>query len=539
MTIRKFGRLVLAGTLSIVACAAGNPSFATMAASGNDFWASPHLVTSQGAVTMKGRELHFTADAGTIILRDDHGRSTGEMFYVAYFKSGGRASHRPISFLFNGGPGSSTAPLLIGAFGPVRVTTRSHALTPPAPYSVAANQYSLLDASDLVFVDAMGTGFSRIIGQGEGGVGSAKMFYGVDPDAKAFEQFIVRFLSKYDRWNSPKYLIGESYGTTRSAAVAYLLEQNDGIDLNGIVLLSTILNFDIGIVDQPTENPGVNLPYALALPSYAAVAWYHGKLSKSQARLRPLLERAQSWAMGPYLSALDSGSDLSRQQERRIATQMSQYTGLSERYLLKAGLRVTGPEFEHQLLLSSGESTGRLDGRFAGPTFDKLAETPSYDPEIAAIGPAYVSATLQYLRDTLRFGRGHRYRFLPASVGNDWNYLHTPPGQSSPAFTATNVMPDLAAAMSLDPDLKVMANEGYFDLATPYFAAAYQLHQLPMRRVLEHNIQVYYYHSGHMIYVAPRALALLHTNIVHFIRATEGARLRDDIGSRRAMDLVR
>ena len=531
MTIRMSRRLALVGILAIITIVASNPVPAKASASGGDYWATPRTVTTHGSIRVKGYVLRFTADAGTIVLRDEQGRPTGEMFYVAYLKDGGRTSNRPISFLFNGGPGSSTAPLLIGAFGPERVITRSHALTPPAPYSAVPNKYSLLDVSDLVFVDAMGTGFSRIIGKGEGGAGSAKMFYGVDPDAKAFEQFIVRFLSKYDRWNSPKYLIGESYGTTRSAALAYLLEQNDAIDLNGIVLLSTVLNFDLGVVDQPAENPGVNLPYALALPSYAAVAWYHGVLPNRPTRLRPLLKQVQSWAMGPYLRALDSGSTLSRQQELRIATQMSQYTGLSESYVLKAGLRVSGPEFSHQLLLSRGESAGRLDGRFSGPTFDKLAEVPSYDPEITAIGPAYVSATLQYLRNTLRFGRGHRYKFLPATVGNDWNYLHTLPGQGEPAFTATNVMPDLAAAMSLDPDLKVMVNAGYFDLATPYFAQTYQMHQLPMRRALERNIEFHYYHSGHMIYVAPSALVQLHANIVRFIRTTEGANHLEGVGA--------
>lgn len=534
MTIRVARRLAQAGIVLIMAAATCAPAAGLVP--GDYYWTKPHTVATRGSVTIGGHVLHFSADAGTIVLRNRQGQPTGEMFYVAYFKQSRRSADRPISFLFNGGPGSSTAPLLIGAFGPVRVLTQSHALTPPAPYSMVANQYSLLDVSDLVFVDAMGTGFSRIIGKDEGGIGSAKMFYGVDPDAKAFEQFIVRFLAKYDRWNSPKYLIGESYGTTRSAAVAYLLEQNDAIDLNGIVLLSTVLNFDLGVVDQPAENPGVNLPYALALPSYAAVAWYHRMLSNRPARLRPLLEQVQSWAMGSYLRALDAGSRLSRQEETRIATRMSQYTGLSMSYVLRADLRVSGPEFEHQLLLSRGESAGRLDGRFSGPTFDKLAEVPSYDPEISAIGPAYVSATLQYLMNTLRFGRGHRYRFLPAAVGNDWNYLHTPPGQSAPAFTATNVMPDLAAAMSLDPDLKVMVNAGFFDLATPYFAAVYQMRQLPLRRALERNIEFRYYHAGHMIYVAPHALKRLHANIVQFVHSTDGAARADAISGSGVID---
>lgn len=522
MYIRKLLRAAKVAAVLALAAVPGGPAHATAPPAGRNYRGVPHTVATRGRVTIDGHEFRYTADAGTLILRDGHGRPTGEMFYVAYFKDGGHRADRPITFLYNGGPGSSTAPLLIGAFGPVRVRTRSHGLTPPGPYSVVRNQFSLLDASDLVFVDAMGTGFSRVLGKRARGAGTAKMFYGVDPDARSFAQFIVRFLSKYDRWNSPKYLLGESYGTTRTAAVAYLLEQKDGINFNGVVLLSTILNFDLGI-DQPNENPGVNLPYALALPSYSAVAWYQDRLADRPRRLGPLLRQVQSWAMGPYLSALNSGNALARTQERSIAAQMSRYTGLSTRYILKANLRVSGPEFEHQLLLSLGKSTGRLDGRFAGPVLDKLAQVPAYDPEIAAIASAYVSATNLYLRDTLHFGKGHVYRFLPALVGNDWNYLHTPPGESAPAFTATNVMPDLAAAMTLDPDLKVMVNAGYFDLATPYFAALYQMRQLPMRRRLERNIELCFYRSGHLIYVAPHALMRLHGNIVRFIRGTDGS----------------
>jgi carboxypeptidase C (cathepsin A) len=455
------------------------------------YWATPHAVATQGEVTVDGHPVRYTADAGTLILHDAQGRPTGAMFYVAYFKQGA-APRRPIAFLYNGGPGASSAPLHIGAFGPVRVATADHSQTPPAPYSLVSNPYSLLNASDLVFVDAMGTGFIRL------------------------------FLSQYGRWNSPKFLIGESYGTTRSAAVAYRLKQ-EGVDLNGIVLLSTILNFDVGVVDQPNVNPGVNLPYALALPSYAAVAWYHNLLPQKPSVLRPWLERVQSWAMGPYLAALDEGSALQPAEEVRIAAQMSRFTGLTTHYLLSADLRVAGPEFEQQLLLGRGEATGQLDGRFTGPVMDPLAERTAYDPEIAAIGSPYVSAINQYLRQTLHFGGLHRYYILSDAVGDAWNPLHVPPGQGAPAYNATNVLPDLAAVMTLNPDLKVMVNAGYFDLTTPYYAAVYQMRQLPMQRRLQQNIEYCFYQSGHMIYVDPRSLARLHANIVNFIRSSDGS----------------
>lgn len=523
MPTRSSLRTALASSLPLmgavlaapVPAAAGTPSSPSAA-----YWAIPHAVTTEGEVTVDGHPIRYTANTGTLILDDDQGRPTGALFYVAYFKDGAD-SRRPIAFLYNGGPGASSAPLHIGAFGPVRIVTADHSQTPPAPYSLVTNPYSLLDSSDLVFIDAMGTGFSRILGADAGGAGTPKMFYSVDGDASSFTQFIRLFLSKYGRWNSPKFLIGESYGTTRSAAVAYRLKE-EGIDLNGIVLLSTILNFDVGVVEQPNLNPGVNLPYALALPSYAAVAWYHDALPERSA-LHPFLAQVQSWAMGPYLAALEKGADLPQTEKTQIAAQMSRFTGLTPGFLLRAGLRVTSPQFEQQLLLARGKVTGELDGRFTGPEMDPLAEATGYDPEISAIGSAYVSGINEYLRKTLHFGELHQYYVLSDSVGDAWNPLHVPPGQSSPAYNATNVMPDLAAAMTLNPDLKVMVNAGYFDLTTPYYAAFYQMKQLPMPHQLRRNIEYCFYQSGHMIYVDRGALAQLHANITDFIRSATGS----------------
>lgn len=529
MTIRGSVLAALAGTVLAMSAAVAAPASTDTATSPTQppsYWATPHAVTTHGEISVEGRPLRYTAIAGTLVLHDPRGRPTGAMFYAAYFKEGTDGT-RPIAFLYNGGPGSSSAPLHIGAFGPVRVVTVDHGRTPPAPYSLTANPSSLLDAGDLVFVDAMGTGFSRILGADAGGVGTPDEFYGVDADAKSFTQFIKLFLSKYGRWNSPKFLVGESYGTTRSAAVAYRLEQQ-GIGLNGIVLLSTILNFDIGIVDQPNVNPGVNLPYALALPSYAAVAWYQNALPARSSALLPWLGRVQSWAMGPYLAALQQGSALPQAEATEIAKQMSQFTGLSTGYLLRAGLRVSGPQFEHQLLLDRGEATGQLDGRFTGPVMDPMAAASAYDPVIAAIGPPYVAAINEYLRGTLHFGGMEQYEILSDPIGEDWNPLHIPPGGSAPAGIATNVMPDLAAAMTLDPDLKIMVNAGYFDLTTPYYAAVYQMRQLPIRRELQQNIEYRFYRTGHMIYLDPHALGQLHANIASFIRSADGRAAQKD-----------
>jgi carboxypeptidase C (cathepsin A) len=496
--------------------------------------AEPQTVTTQGVVTVGGQLIRYTADAGALVLRDGRNRPTAEMFYVAYFKDAAKASGRPIAFLYNGGPGSSSSLLLMGAFGPVLVMNGSDGAA--APYRLGNNESSLIDASDLVFVDAVGTGFSRILGGDEGGAGTPKMFYGVDPDATSFAQFIERFLSKYGRWNSPKFLIGQSYGATRSAVLAYVLEEDAMIPLNGLVLMGASLNFDASS-GQPSLNPGINLPYALSLPTYAAAAWYHGLAPRAPQDLRAWLDEAQTWAMGPYLAALDQGAALPAAARARIAATMSRYTGLPESYILSANLRVARPQFEHELLLAKGEVTSSLDARFAGRMIDPLSENAEYDSELGYLTWAYTAAVNDYLRGTLHFGRGRRYTFYAPDINSQWDLLHSPPGADGPAYTATNVMGDLAFEMTVNPRMKVMVNAGYFDLDTPYYAAVYQFAQLPMARGLQSNIEFHFYRTGHMIYMTPGALPQLHDNISRFIRAAARAgigRIRQTSRSRYA-----
>ena len=319
-----------------------------------------HQVTS-GAVLAAGRSIGYQAEAGILVVhvkdpmdddppRDEKGGATppqppeAGMSYVAYFRGDKEDSRRPITFLYNGGPGSSTVWLHMGAFGPKRVVTADNTHSPAAPYRIIDNDYTLLDVSDLVFVDAPGTGFGHLRGTDK-----EKAFYGVDQDAHAFANFIVEFLSRHNRWNSPKYLFGESYGTTRSAALANILENEKSLDLNGIILLSQILNFDDS-VDGPQFNPGVDLPYALALPTYAATAWYHHKLPNQPAALEPLLREVESFAMTDYLQALAAGSTLSAERKSGIAARLHDYTGLPADYIERANLRVNGGEFEKTLL---------------------------------------------------------------------------------------------------------------------------------------------------------------------------------------------
>jgi len=450
--------------------------------------------------------------------KTDESSPEASMFFVYYAKKSEAPDKRPITFLYNGGPGSATVWLHMGAWGPKRVVTAEDTHNPAAPYQVIDNAETLLDASDLVFIDAPGTGFSRIAGKDK-----EKAFYGIDADGQAFTTFIQEFLAKYNRWNSPKYLFGESYGTPRSAVVVNDLETQHDTDFNGVILLSQILNFDLS-VDRPELNPGINLPYELALPTYAATAWYHHKLpGKPPADLPTFLQQVEHFATGEYASALDAGANLSPQLRNDVANKLHALTGLPVWYILKADLRIDGGEFEKTLQDDSGLTTGRLDTRFSGVTLDPLSEKSDYDPQSAAISSAYVSAFNSYVRNQLNYGQGKLY--IPSlRVYMDWDTRHRAPGAQFPGRGAANVMPDLANAMKQNPTLKVLLMGGYFDLATPYFEGWYEMHQLPMPAILQKNISYHYYQSGHMVYAHQESLKEMHDAVADFIRSTDNVK---------------
>lgn len=496
----------------------------------------PEAVTSSGSVTIGGRALSYQAVAGTLVVhprgwddvpRDPSAKAAGgeeggeanptaeaSMFYVYYSRAG--EGLRPVTFFYNGGPGSSTMWLHMGAFGPHRIVTSTDAHTPAAPYSLVNNASSLLDASDLVFIDAPGTGFSRIAGKDK-----EKAFFGLDPDAYAFSEFITQFLTKYGRWNSPKYLFGESYGTPRSAVVVNQLESERSVDFNGVVLLSQILSFDLS-PDRPTGNPGVDLPYETVLPTYAATAWYHKKLPGEHPSLEALLTEVEQFAMSDYARALAAGSDLSASERTAIAQKLHDYTGLPIDYILKADLRIDGGEFRQNLQGDGSLTTGRLDSRFSGPDIDPLSQRAEYDPQSAALSSAYVSAFNDYARKELHYGEGKIFK-PSIQTFRTWNFAHQLPGQQGPAFSprqGVNVMPDLANAMKLNPNLKVQLNAGYFDLATPFYQGIYEMHHLPIPQSLESNIEFRFYDSGHMVYAKDSSLKQLHDNVADFIHRT-------------------
>jgi len=487
----------------------------------------PEQVSSKGSVTIGGKRFEYDAIAGTLVVhpkdwddvpqnaeKDDKGGSPeASMFYVAYFLADAKSAPRPNTFVFNGGPGSSTMWLHMGAFGPKRVVTSNDTHTPAAPYAIVNNEFSPFDASDLVFIDAPGTGFSRVAGKDR-----EKAFFGVDADANAFADFIAQFLAKYGRWNSPKYLFGESYGTTRSAALANVLETERSIDLNGVILLSQILNFDAS-PDRADFNPGVDIAYQLVLPTFAATAWYHHKLPNAPKELEPFLRTVEHYALTDYAMALAAGATLSPEQKHAVATKLHEYTGLPVEYIEKANLRVNGGEFRKTLEADSDITTGRLDSRFEGPTLDPLSKAAEYDPQAAALRSAYVSAFNEYARKELKYGEGKAFK-PSISLFRTWVGAHQPPGANFAAPHATNVMPDLANAMKNDPNLKVMLNAGYYDLATPYFQGVYEMQHLPIPAELQKNIEYSFYDSGHMVYANEPSAKKLHDAVTAFIRKT-------------------
>jgi carboxypeptidase C (cathepsin A) len=444
----------------------------------------------------------------------DESSAEASMFFVYYAKRGARPEERPVTFLYNGGPGSSTVWLHMGAFGPKRVVTADDTHTAAAPYKIVDNAATLLDATDLVFIDAPATGFSRIAGKDK-----EKAFFGVDQDAKAFANFIQEFLAKYNRWNSPKYVFGESYGTPRSALIANDLV-GESVDLNGVILLSQILNFDLS-VDGAESNPGTDIPYTLALPTYAATAWYHHKLPGTPSKdLVSFVHSAERFAMTDYAQALSAGMGLPPQRRAAVVEKLHEFTGLPVSYILKANLRIEGGEFEKNLQDANGLTTGRLDTRFSGPSLDPLSKEADYDPQSAAISSAYVSAFNAYVRNDLNYGQGKQYRPI-FNVFKWWDFKHQQPGQPFASPGTPNVMPDLASAMKQNPNLRVMVNGGYYDLATPYYEGWYEMHHLPIPPALAKNISYHYYPSGHMVYAHQQSLKELHDAVAAFIHQTE------------------
>ncbi len=455
-----------------------------------------------------GRKLDYTATAGNLLLRDNAGAAEASVFYVAYTADTKTPAQRPVTFLFNGGPGAGTMFLLIGSVGPKRAQTASPAATPPAPYVLADNPDSLLDKSDLVFVDAVGTGFSKPVGHATG-----KRFWGVDEDLDAFAHFIERYLTINQRWNSPKFLIGESYGTARAAMLAYRLDQ-DNIALNGVVLLSSVLNSNM-------RAPGYDQESEFYLPSYAAIAWYHDKLAPKPADLPGFLDEVRAFAAGPYAAALAKGDALGDAERDAVAAQLSRYTGLSIAYLKETRLRVWPSRFRKELLRDESRTMGRYDARFEGIDYDDASDSPDGDASVSGISSAFDAALHQHLAQDLHYDAQERYRVFNDAALKQWNWKHRE--WWGEELMVPYAAGDLAQAMRQNPHLQVLSANGYFDLATPFFATEYDLAHMELDPTLRANIHITHYPSGHMIYLDDAALHALKADLARFYDASTGA----------------
>jgi carboxypeptidase C (cathepsin A) len=465
---------------------------------------------TEHTIRIGGQTIPYRATAATMLLRNDSGAPLGSLYYTAYTRTdAGDPSRRPIAFIYNGGPGSASAWLHMGAFGPRRIATTESAPTPPPPYELVDNANSLIDVADIVFIDPIGTGFSKPVGRGTG-----KDFWGVDEDARSLTQFVYQYVSRNARWNSPKYLVGESYGTTRSAVLVNRLQQREHMDFNGVVLISSVLDFETLLF-----APGHDISYALYLPSYAATAAYHHAIPQP-ANLAAFLDEVRRFAMGDYLDALNKGSGLGGEERASVLHRLAGYTGLSEEYLSRANLRVALRQFNEELNRGHGLVSGRLDSRFTGPEFNLLSENMEYDPQSNAISSAFTTAINSYLRDELRFPAGDQRYSLGGGV--EWNWARE--GAARGWRGATYVGSDLAQALVANVNLRVEVENGYYDLATPFFATEYTMDHLGLNAELRSHITMQYYDAGHMMYLHEPDLARLKSNIARFISSTSRGR---------------
>lgn len=463
--------------------------------------ARERTLPTKHTIQLGGAPLAYTATPGTLTVRDDADNPIGSFFYVAYTKDDVEKSARPITFVYNGGPGSSSLWLHMGSIGPRRLNVADAVTPPPAPYRISDNPSTLLDRSDLVFIDAMQTGYSRI-----GGHGTPKQFFGIDEDAAAFAKFVRRYLGANDRWQSPKFLFGESYGTTRSAALAAVL-QSQGVALNGVTLLSSVLDFN-------TLSPGPggeDLAYIGFFPTYAASAWYHKRVPNRPTDLAAFVQTARDFASGPYASALIRETGLSAAERMSIAARMHELIGLDTKYILAANLRISPGRFEKELLRDRARTVGRLDSRYLGIDRDAAGESPEYDATDSAITSAYTATFNAYIHDELKWQSDTEYLPTNYSVVNaNWNF------QRGRSRGAPNVAGDLREAMTRNPHLHLFSANGYYDLATPFFATQYTLGHLGLDSSLQANVRYGFYAAGHMIYMNPTELAAFKRDLSSF-----------------------
>lgn len=457
------------------------------------------IVTSH-SISMKGDTLSYTATTGLMPLKNEKDEIEAQIFYTAYtLDKVEDSADRPLIFVFNGGPGSASVWLHMGALGPKRVDMGEEGFMPAPPYRLVDNEYTWLDLGDLVFIDPVGTGYSRATDPDNN-----KKYWGLDSDLESVGEFIRLYLSRNERWTSPLYLAGESYGTTRASGLSgHLVDR--GIALNGIMLISTVMNFQTIRFTKAND-----LPYMLYVPTYCATAYYHNKLDDDlQNRdFRELLHEVEQWSETEYALALAKGDRLSEDETDTIAEQLAKYTGLSKRFILGANLRIHIWTFCKELVRDEKRAVGRLDSRFIGIMASADAQFPDFDPSMNAIIPPYTSTYNQYVRSELGYKSDLNYEILSFKVNQGWEYKKGEFPDTSEA---------LRSAFAKNPHMKVFVGQGYYDLATPFFAAYYSLEHMGLDKSLQDNISISEYEAGHMMYLHIPSLAKLKEDIAEFM----------------------
>ncbi len=463
----------------------------------------PEQSVTRHQVTIEGKAINYQATAGWLIQTKDD-KPIARFGYTAYTREGvDEPAERPIMFAFNGGPGSSSIWLHMGILGPQRVAITDEGFTPP-PGRHIDNAFSIIDVADLVMVDPVGTGFSKPLGKTKG-----KEFWGVDQDIRSVAAFIKQYITKNHRWASPKFILGESYGGIRGAGLAQHLQSVHGMNLNGLILVSPFFSMISG-----ADGADIDLPHALYLPTFAATAWYHDKLADKPGDLQAFLREVEQFARDDYAAALMQGYSIPAERKQAIAARLAGYTGTSADYWDKADLRVGHQQYLQELLRDERQIAGRIDSRFIGPSVNPLGESMDYDPFFPAVGPAFTAAFMDYLHTDLEFQPEADYQVSAFDI--DWDWEHTPPG-SSWALPFPNLLPDLSMAITMNPNLQVLVQHGYYDLATPFGAMHYDIDHLDISPQARERIQVAYYEAGHMMYLHPPSMRKYREDLAAFI----------------------
>jgi len=467
----------------------------------------PDKSITKHTAKIEGKMISYTAVAGTLLLKNAADESIALFGYTAYIKDGETdPGKRPLTFAYNGGPGSSSMWLHLGVLGPRRIPVSDPGPNPPPPYKLEDNEHSLLDVTDLVMVDPIGTGLSHPIGKWTG-----KAFWGVDQDIRSVSFFISQYIKENDRWNSPKFILGESYGTTRSAGIASFLHDALGLQLNGVILVSTVL-------DIHTLTFQDDISHVLYIPTYAAVAAYHNKLASKPANLETWLKEVRDFSQGEYATALQKGDALTDAEKTSVVSKLSAYTGLSKEYWIRANLRVPEPAFTQELLRDEHQTVGRLDARYKGINQDLLSQFSNDDPQSSQISPPYITSFVNYFYTELKVNKNYNYHVSAYSAeGFKWDWHHAANGGEGFPTTA-NTAVDLASVMSKNPNLKILVLNGYYDLATPFFGTEYTFDHMGLEKKIRNNVTMKYYEAGHMMYIHPASLAAFKKDVAAFIQ---------------------